>query len=393
MSRFPAGTVLKITILLAWGMVGIGMLTHRDAPPPPQLPWWTELLTMAVAILLYTSFGWAGWLLTGTSSVSRVRVKVIALLLLQVFVATTVWTDLFFILAAEVPFVLPRKWATGVFACQVLTSVFAGVLLSATPQFSALPNLEHLSPAARVFLTLLSFSGWQIFAFLIGLIAASEASARRELARMNAELLATRDLLAESTRMAERRSLSRELHDSLGHHLTVLSVNLQLAARQADGKLKDLMESTLTISRLLLAEVRDVVRATREPAPLNLSQALRTLGSGIEEPRVRFEIPEKLELGDPAAAHGLFRCAQEAITNSVRHSGARDVWIRLGEEARRLILRVEDNGRGADRLVFGNGLRGMRERIEALGGHIEVRSGKGRGLVVEATLPVPGETA
>jgi signal transduction histidine kinase len=99
-------------------------------------------------------------------------------------------------------------------------------------------------------------------------------------------------------------------------------------------------------------------------------------------------VPDDLRLDDPERAHALLRCAQEVLTNAVRHAGARNVWLELAGGPEGLELRARDDGRGAEAVRSGNGLNGMRERLEALGGRLAVESGPGRGFQVTAWLPI-----
>lgn len=95
-------------------------------------------------------------------------------------------------------------------------------------------------------------------------LARSERDAREELARANAELVARQSLLAESSRIAERLRISRDLHDTLGHHLTALSLQLDVAARLASGQAAAHVREAHAITRLLLGDVRDVVSRMRD---------------------------------------------------------------------------------------------------------------------------------
>jgi signal transduction histidine kinase len=96
------------------------------------------------------------------------------------------------------------------------------------------------------------FAGFQVFALVTASLTARERRAREALARANTELLATRALLVESSRVAERLRISRDLHDTLGHHLTALSLQLDVASRLTDGKAADHVQRAHAITRLLL---------------------------------------------------------------------------------------------------------------------------------------------
>src|SRR5262249_30253703 len=156
-----------------------------------------------------------------------------------------------------------------------------------------------------------------------------EVRARRELARVHAELIDAQDRLAESSRTEERLRIARDLHDTLGHHLAAMSIQLDLASRTSEGSAADVLRSTPAISRKLLGEVRGVVQAMRDDAPVDLRVALASLGTGIAPPAVHCVIEDDVRPPPAQAAEALFRCAQEALTNALKHADAHHVWIEL----------------------------------------------------------------
>jgi signal transduction histidine kinase len=213
-----------------------------------------------------------------------------------------------------------------------------------------------------------------------------EAQARAELARVHAELLATRELFADSTRTAERLRIARELHDALGHQLTALNLQLELARNIADRQAKGPVDHAHALTKELLVELRNVVSAMREEAPLDLSGALQTLVAGIPHPHVHLDFEDDLRV-EAALAHTIFRCVQEALTNAVRHAGAENVFLSIETNDDTVAVTVRDDGRGAAELRVGHGLSGLRERIEGMGGKIEVEARAGVGLTLRALLP------
>ncbi len=235
----------------------------------------------------------------------------------------------------------------------------------------------------------LAWLAFQVFAILLTHVARSEASGRAELSRRNAELLATRHLLAERTRASERLRMARDLHDGLGHHLTALSLNLEAASHLAIGDARPHVERAQSVARALLSEVRMTVSGVRE-AELDPMQAIRELVEPIEVPRVHVSGPESLAGSDPSQAEALLRLVQEIVTNALRHAQARNLWISVLPSEQGTQVEGRDDGRGAADWQEGNGLRGMRERLTALGGSLDVRSSPGSGFLVHATIPVSG---
>ena len=231
--------------------------------------------------------------------------------------------------------------------------------------------------------------GGEIFALGAGHLAMSEARARQELARVHAELRATQGLLAGSVREAERVRISREVHDTLGHHLAALSVNLEVATHLAEGKAAEHVGQAHTLAKRLLADIRNVVGTLREDRAVDLGGALTTMVAGVPQPRIHLTLPAGLHIGDPALAHAVFRCVQEIVTNTVRHAHARNLWIEVRHAPGGLVVEARDDGRGAAGYTAGHGLTGMGERLRELGGSLVVASHPGRGFEVRATLPIP----
>ena len=255
-------------------------------------------------------------------------------------------------------------------------------------QTVAMVAVDLVSPyrGRTSYLSAFAYAGFQLFAFGASRLFVREAEARAELGRVHAELLATRELFADSTRTAERLRIARELHDALGHHLTALNLQLELARNIADRQSKGPVDHAHALSKELLVELRNVVSTMREEAPLDLLGALQTLVAGIPHPRVHLDFENDLRV-EAALAHTIFRCVQEALTNAVRHAGAENVFLSIATKDDAVALTVRDDGRGAAQLWVGHGLSGMRERIQGLGGTIEVDAQPGGGLTLRALLP------
>jgi len=282
---------------------------------------------------------------------------------------------LLLIIAGLLPWLLPIAAAMGWLIGQ-------NVALAVT--ISTIPGVTFADAA----LTAGLFLGISLFAFMSSVVALRQHAARDELRKVNSELRATQNLLTENTRIAERVRIARELHDLVGHHLTALTLNLEVATHLVNGKALEHVQQAHSLAKLLLADVREVVSDMREDDKVDLAAALRTLAEGVPEPRIHLDVPEELSMTDPLHAQVLLRCAQEMITNSVRHARARNLWIRLqlGVDAVALIAR--DDGRGAENLDRGNGLNGMAERLRQLGGELTVESSPGAGFSLNAWLPL-----
>jgi len=237
-------------------------------------------------------------------------------------------------------------------------------------------------------LALGKFAGLELFALGTGILAIRESRARRELSRLHSELLATRSLFEESLRHSERVRIARSLHDEIGHQLTALSLQLEIASHAVVGPGAPAVAKAQQLTRDVLASVRTVVGSLRGAEPLMVEPALRMLSSGIPHPRVHLEVPENLTVDQPAQADALFHCVQEALTNAVRHAGAANVWVQLTGGGEGVEVRVRDDGRGARTVAPGHGLQGMRERLEEVGGRLEIQSALQRGFEIRAFVPL-----
>jgi signal transduction histidine kinase len=233
----------------------------------------------------------------------------------------------------------------------------------------------------------LVYLAFQMFAFLSLRIAHSESAARQELAETHAELQVANGLLELNSRNEERLRIARDLHDLLGHHLTALSLNLEVASHLADGAAREQIEKSKAITKLLLSDVRDVVSSLRHDEPVDLGVALRQMQAAIAKPAIELDIAQEVTVTDPAVAQVALRTIQELVTNAVRHSSARTLRMHLSLENAQLIIEANDDGVGSDRVQYGNGLNGIRERAEQLGGSVEVTSMRGHGFGVKIRLP------
>lgn len=238
----------------------------------------------------------------------------------------------------------------------------------------------------------LTMGGFMLFAAASSFLVRSEAAARAELASANSELLATRAMLVETSRVEERLRISRDLHDTLGHHLTALSLQLDVAARLSDGKAADHIRQAHAITRLLLGDVRDVVSRLREARDLDVAMAIRTMTVEQLDLALHFDLPDSLVVDEASRAETLLRCVQEIITNTARHADAKNLWISLEARPEGIALYARDDGHGADIVTCGNGLTGMRERFEQYSGHVEFSAGPGTGFEIRGFLPAPAAT-
>lgn len=195
-----------------------------------------------------------------------------------------------------------------------------------------------------------------------------------ELNRKNKALKQSEEEIRRLATTAERERIGRDLHDLLGHTLTLITVKSELAAKLAErdmaGAAREIREIE-RISRNALAQVREAVGGYRSGgltselanARVALTAANVKLAEKVEPPKL-----------SPAQDSTLAMVLREAVTNVVRHSGAQHCRIQLEKQSEQLYLLIEDDGHGG-KVREGNGLKGMRERLQALSGNLEIATG------------------
>jgi len=198
---------------------------------------------------------------------------------------------------------------------------------------------------------------------------------------------------------AERRRLSRELHDETAQVLSAVRLKLGVLREQATPGLTDRLDDALRLMDAGIQSIRNVTNALRPSLldDLGLVPALRGLVQEVSDRTgldVRLEVTDRLPPLSNEAEVALFRALQEGLTNVVRHAGARSVMVTLDGAAGEVALRIRDDGRGPPPATFGDlerdghrGLAGMRERITVLGGSLAVRGGPDRGCELVVRLP------
>ncbi|HET8844500.1 MAG TPA: sensor histidine kinase, partial [Ktedonobacteraceae bacterium] len=204
----------------------------------------------------------------------------------------------------------------------------------------------------------------------------------------------------------ERNRIAREIHDTLGHALTLLTVQLETATQlevRGDPRLHEELLEARQVAKACLTEVRHSVEALRpdQVSADSLQEQLRRLVAEFEatcrETRITLDLEEATHPLDTEQSLALYRCAQEALTNVRKHARATKVLLRLSTSEEQVELTVLDNGRGGlsdQEQRPGFGLLGMGERVALLDGTLRAGLQAGRGWRIEVMLPLKkGESA
>ncbi|WP_424950100.1 sensor histidine kinase [Deinococcus sp.] len=250
-------------------------------------------------------------------------------------------------------------------------------------------------PLAFKLLLYPGYTVMQLFSAYLMKITILERAQRLEMIRLNDELARNRDMVAEASQVQERHRIARDLHDTLGHNLTALSLELEFARQVVGGQARDAVERAQEINRLLLSDVRRTVDAIRvplpaAPAPYDLAQHFRLLGKQFPSLQLHIYCESGLRL-NAQINDTLLKCAREGVTNAVRHASATVISVHLSREGGLACLHLENVAAPSGHWREGHGLKGMRERLEAIGGELRVVFGP-TSFRLEARVPL-GEQA
>lgn len=267
-------------------------------------------------------------------------------------------SGMFIYVAAFIPFV-----TESIAACVVTFAVVSAAMMVEG-------MLLHISPWS-----------WAFSSFLAIAVGSGNLVAAQRM-RSNKRLDLAHEQIAHLAKLAERERIARDLHDVLGHTLSVVVLKSELAGkvleRDSERARREIGEVE-QIARKALMEVREAIRGYRsEGLAAEIARAQKTLDAA----GVTLECGEKPPQLASAEETVLSLIVREAVTNIVRHAQASHCRLEFPANGEGTALVVEDDGRGGIRQE-GNGLRGMRERVESLGGRLRIDSGRGTRLVVE----------
>lgn len=291
------------------------------------------------------------------------------------------WWVLFFVLFVPLILIAWQYRFRAVLIFAVGTTVLDAVFLS--------PLLQDSSAEASIAGGLLLARG-AIYAF-VGYVIGKLIGAQRSHQQDLAHAAMTREQLATSN---ERARLARELHDTLAHTLSAVAVQLEGARSLWDDdadRAKAMVDQSLASTRTGLTEARRAIQALRASPleELGLSGALRQLGAEAAETHaIAVDVAGVEDVGTvrPEVEHAVYRIAEESLTNAMRHAAPSVVEVTLSRRWSRIRMEVSDDGAGFDPDVATpdghQGIVGMRERAELVGGELRLESGSGSGTTV-----------
>lgn len=233
-------------------------------------------------------------------------------------------------------------------------------------------------------LTATLFWTFNLFAMMMSNTAIKERQARERADLLNRQLIAAQQLIRQAGKQDERLRIARNIHDVLGHHLTALSINLQVASHKCEGigqqEAKTHVDRCYALAKLLLSDVREAVTDMREQAPFDFQEAVEALFEGITRPRLHLCIQPDLRVENVKLADVLLRAIQEGLTNVIRHTRSDDFYVELKAQEGNYILSMQDIQAlpktteltsKNDTITPGNGLTGMLERVTSVAGSMQ----------------------
>ncbi len=372
-------------------------------------------LLMVAIISLVVLLNWQGWAVSGPqialmagfaamltrqpkidSPRSRAYLYLGTQMIILVFALSysSVFIFLFYVLSVQTLMLLPMQ--IGMRWVLLFTAITGFVTF-----------YDGFQPYADLVTTLINGAGFFFFgAFGNALVQAQRA--RDESQRILAELTDAHSRLqryaeqAETLAVAEERNrMSREMHDTLGHRLTVSIVQLEGAGRLLERDTPRAGQMIQTVREQLvegLADLRATLASLRDSgmSGTSLRKSLQSLVDEYAQATglvVHLSIPDNLLALDEARRMTIYRAAQEALTNAQRHADASTIWLKIEQTISTVTLFVEDDGAGMPVAEFtpGIGLRGMQERAQQLGGFLVIDASPRGGVRLALTIPLAKE--
>ncbi|APB80766.1 two-component sensor histidine kinase [Bacillus amyloliquefaciens] len=220
----------------------------------------------------------------------------------------------------------------------------------------------------------------------------------RELKTANDTLKEYSDRIEELAVTKERTRIAQELHDSLGHYLAALKMNLEFAGKTAGhepDKVKQIIHKAHDLTKESILKLRQAVTLLQGSlSGRAFEQELRDIFSHFQEAGgIRFELETDaaIEAEQPDVKHCLYQSVQETITNAIKHGHASYVSVRIQKNRNMILAHIHNNGSACGTIIKSNGLKGIEKRAAALGGEAVFSSGKETGFDVKIRIPCKEE--
>jgi signal transduction histidine kinase len=284
------------------------------------------------------------------------------------------------------------RWRYVAVYCLVTLGIHVGLLLSLDPPFGRAVVMEILF---RIVQTI----GFLVIGYFINALIAQLRSQQDSLKQANAQLVHHASTLEHLTVSRERNRMARELHDTVAHTLSGLTVQLETVKAYWNvdpAAAQTMLDKSLVATRSGLQETRRALKSLRATPleDLGLCLALRRMAESAATRAslaLDLPLPEQIPSLSPDVEQCIYRVAQEAVSNVVYHAGAKNLQLRLTCTDGEISLMVSDDGLGFDALGSKHpdhfGLAGMRERAELAGGNLTIDSQPGQGTTVRLTIP------
>lgn len=358
-------TQVESHLLTASGVLAIGLtafISNVQYGFGPQLIFFILFAVIFVAITSSDSFG-----------LSR-QIKVVgllSLLLLSVSIWFTAPSDINLILTvvmmAQAPYAISRR------QCWQLILVVNLAFLAV--------HYGYLGMEDIIF-SWASMFALQAFATTSSLARVEEASLKQQLLEQNIELVAARSALAQKSQMEERLRIAGDLHDSIGHQLTALRLQLEALAQVAPEELKSRVAASQQLSGDLLENIRGIVKRMSFDEPANLKVLIEQID--VDTPGVNISLLGPIPAIGHALQHQLVSCIKEGVSNAIRHGGADKIDIAFAEKC----LIIDDNGKGiSEGTELGFGLNNLTQRLAPFGGQVELNPREPSGSRLAIKLP------
>lgn len=265
--------------------------------------------------------------------------------------------------------------------------------------FIAYAAILYGEPQTRVLTSIIIY----VFVFLIAYLFRCNNQEKKKIQVLNAELQEANARLQEYSEnvekisiMEERGRIAQELHDSIGHGLVALGMNLEFAENVLDSnpqKAREAVRRAHGQSKKCLEDLRCAVttlKSSPAEARMGLRTSLKQLFNNISSGgvQIQFVFDDRAEYAEAEVKDCAYRGIREAVTNGIRHGGADAFTVDVSLNSGLLTVKIADNGRGCAEIVKSHGLTGMENRANALGGTVFYACGSPDGFVVTMELPL-----